>query len=189
MELQALAELGRLDLGVPLEHQVAHLVPGSLRDHERQVHIAQAVPRTGYRRDLDLEEALRLVILAELPRVFLEHLAVVLPSDQPQDRLAAADLGPELRVGGEGIALEVDAGDLVLGSLEDLKDHLGVADVSPLDQSDLGQLVALLLIEPLNLPQGEPGLGRVGAVADLEVGVLLDLLERDRLSAPGTRRP
>ena len=154
---------------------------GPLGDHEGQVDVAQAVARAGHRRDLDLEEALRLVVLAELAGVFLEHVAVVLAANKPEDRLAAGDLGPELRIGGEGVPLEVDAGDLVLGPLEDLEDDLGVADVAPFDQPDLGQLVALLLVEPLDLPEGQPRLGGVGAVADLEVGVLLDLLLRDRL--------
>ena len=165
-----------LDLLVPLEDHVADLVPRPLGDHERQVDVAQAGPRAGHRRDLDLEEALGLVVLAELAGVFLEHVAVVLAADQPEDRLAAADLGPELGVGGEDVALEVDGGDLELGALEDLEDDLGVAEVAPLEQLDLGQLVALLLVEPLDLSERPAGSGRVGAVADLQAGGLLDLL-------------
>src|SRR5208282_2604179 len=58
VELQPLAELGRLDLLVALEDQVAHLVTGSLGDHESQVDIAQTRARAGHGRDLDLKEAL-----------------------------------------------------------------------------------------------------------------------------------
>ena len=188
MELQPFAELGSLDSLVPLEDQVADRVPGALGDHERQVDVAELRPGSGHRSDLDLEEALRLVVLAELAGILLEHVAVVLSAHQAEDRLAAADLLPELGVGGEDVALEIDAGDLELGALEDLEDHLGVAGISPLDQPDLGQLVAFLVIEPLDLVPGHPGLGGVGAIADLEVGVLLDLLQLESPFGPGTRR-
>ena len=110
-----------------------------------------------------------------------------LPPTRPRIGLRLPILCPELGVGGEDVALEVDAGDLDLGALEDLEDDLGVAGVAPLDEPHLGQVVAFFLVQPLDLAEGQPGLGGVGAVADLEAGVLLDLLLSGSPSGPGTR--
>ena len=109
---------------------------------------------------------------------------MVFPAQQAENRLAAGDLGPELGVGGKGVPLEIHAGDLELGAFEDLKNDLHVADVPPLDQLHLRKLIAFFLVQPLDLSQGQPGLGGIGAVADLEVGVLFDLLEGHSFPPP-----
>ncbi len=102
------------------------------------------------------KKPLAIVVIDELLPVFVEHVAVIL-AEEPQDRLPRADLGPQLSTRGEMVPDEVDAVDLDLGSLEDLDHDLGVAGIAPFEQRDRGQVVALLLIEPLDLTDRQPG--------------------------------
>ena len=178
VELQALAELGRLDLLVPLEDQVADLVPGPLGDHEGQVDVAQARSRPGHRRDLDLEEALGLVVLRSLRASSSSMSRWYLPPTRPRIGLRLLILVQSWASEAKTLPLKSTLSILNLGPSKIWKTTLVSPMLPPSTSLTCGQLVALLLVEPLDLPQGQPGLGGVGAVADLEVGVLLDLLLR-----------
>ena len=82
---EALAELLAGDFLVPLEGRCFARCIGSLADDVRDVDVAQGRPGAGDRRDLHLEEALRLVILDELANVFFEVLAVVLAAEHAEE--------------------------------------------------------------------------------------------------------
>ena len=77
------------------------------------------------------------------------------------------------------LPLKSIARDLVLGPLEDRDHDLGVAGVSPLDELDLGELVAFLLVEPLDLPDREWVRVASARLPLLQAGGLLDVLELD----------
>ena len=92
---QVFSQFLGLDLGVSFDDHVADPVPCSLGDHERQVDLTRVGTRPGDRSHLDLEKALRMVVIDELLPVFIEHVAVIL-AEEAQDRLPRADLGPQL---------------------------------------------------------------------------------------------
>ena len=144
--------------------------------------LAEMLPGLGLRRHLGLEETLRLIVFDELVTVTIEHLAVIL-AEESRNRLPGRDVRPEGGRRGEPVADEVDAADLDLGSLEDLDHDLGVAGLAPFEQLDLGQEVALLLVESEDVSHRQPGVHGIGAVLDLQSGRVLELFQSDGFPA------
>ena len=105
-------------------------------------------------------------------------------AEESQDRLPGGDVGLQGGRRGELAADEADAADLDLGSLEDLDHDLGIARLAPFEQLDLGQVVALLVVEPEDVAQRHLGAHGIGAGIDLQSGGILDLLLTDGFSPP-----
>ena len=183
MQLQVIHQHLGLELAVPLEDHLADRVAGPLADDEGQVDLAGVGTRTGHHHHLGLEVPLALVVVDELLPVLLEHVAMIL-AEEAEDRLAGGDVGLQHGVRDELVALEIDAANLDLGPLEDLHHDLGIAGIAALDQLDLGQVVALLLVEAVDRVHRVASAHVIGAVPLLQAGVILDVLEADRLPPP-----
>ena len=128
-------------------------------------------------RDLDVEEAVVLVILDQRPGGRPRGRPSGDGAEHAEEASTALDLGRE-RTPSSTKVLPTKSMLWILnfGPSKISKTTLVSPYLSTFDQPDLGLLVALLLVEFLNRWTADNGLARVGPGALLEVGGLLDVL-------------
>ena len=185
LELDVALEELRLELAVADERHVAHGVPRPLVDDEREARPVTIafVHHLHLAAHLRLKEAEAAVVGRERLHVLIDHLAVDVAANDPEDAGLRLDLREQPGIAGDRVAHE--AGPERLASLPLVDEEHGplVARLAPLDGRHAGRVVALLVVIRLDPAAGLLDDVRIHRVADVDLALLLERAVGDRAIA------